>query len=73
MSFRCLSIMAFLMAGRPASGGFTLLAWMRPQRTTRGMGRAPLREEGQLYCPGVRFLAVSATALALLTGIPYLL
>src|SRR5438552_8196392 len=38
MSFRCLSIMAFLMAGRPASGGFTLLAWMRPQRTTRAMG-----------------------------------
>src|SRR6185295_8829642 len=51
MSFRCLSIIAFLMAGRPASGGFTLLAWMRPQRTTRGMEVAPLREEGPLYRP----------------------
>src|SRR5262245_27923900 len=47
MSFRCLSTIAFLMAGRPASGPFTFLAWIRPARTTRGMA-APFLEEGRL-------------------------
>src|SRR6185503_20306114 len=38
MSFRCLSVIAFLMAGRPSSGPLTFRAWMRAQRTTLGMG-----------------------------------
>src|SRR5262245_12781329 len=40
MSFRCLSSIAFLMAGNPASGPFAFRAWMSPQRTWRGMGRS---------------------------------
>src|SRR5947208_194513 len=40
ISSRCLSIMACRISGRPASAGdLTLLAWIRPQRTTPGMGR----------------------------------
>src|SRR5687768_4793374 len=42
--------MAFLIAGRPASGPLTLPAWIRPQRTTRGMG-APCSRKGH-YAPG---------------------
>src|SRR5687767_16026855 len=37
MSLTCLSIIAFLMAGRPSSGGLTLLACINAQRTTRGI------------------------------------
>jgi hypothetical protein len=36
------------------------------------MGGLLWREEGPLYCRGVRFLAVAVAALMLLTGIPYL-
>src|SRR3954467_7379239 len=41
MSLTCLSTIAFLIASRPASGPFTFWAWIRPQRTTLGMGRLP--------------------------------
>src|SRR5581483_6636597 len=41
MSLRCLSIMAFLMAGKERSLSRTLLAWIRPQRTFRDMEAPP--------------------------------
>jgi hypothetical protein len=46
ISLTCLSTIAFLIFGRPASGPSTFLAWIRPPRTMRGIGSsfAPLRE-----------------------------
>src|SRR5258706_4922503 len=48
MSLTCFSTIAFLMASRPASGPLTFWAWIRPQRTTLGMG-AP-SENGASLC-----------------------
>src|SRR4030095_10940553 len=49
MSLTCFSTIAFLMASRPASGPLTFWAWIRPQRTTLGMGGS-LRENGSPLC-----------------------
>src|SRR6476646_5430331 len=48
MSLTCFSTIAFLMASRPASGPLTFWAWIRPQRTTLGMG-APSEDGTSLY------------------------
>src|SRR5205807_8839497 len=73
ISFRCLSIMAFLILSNECSGPKMFLAWINPARTIRDIGTSqrnfvtiphptlPCKERSKIHHPSLHSRAGSAT------------